>query len=398
MNKYVITLAKTCLGCKKPSCRTGCPVGTPIPEMISLFLAGDIKKAGKILFDNNPLSVICSMVCPHEKHCEGHCILNKKGTAVSVGSIENYISDLYMNDLQFEKPVSNGKKVAIIGSGPAGIALAVILGAKGYEITMYDAHDKIGGVLRYGIPDFRLNKDILDTIETKLRQLDVTIRPNITVGKNITIGDLFRDDFKAVFIGTGVWSPKKLGIKGESLGHVHFAIDYLKNPSVYQLGHRVVVLGAGNVAMDVARTAVRHGAHEVIIMYRKGMDDIPASHHEVECAKIDGVKFELYKQPVEINKQGVLYSSTDGSNEEGLMEADSILIAISQSPKDNIVQTARQIEVDGKGLVITDESGRTTMEGVFASGDVVTGARTVVEAVAFSKRVATAIEEYIDTL
>jgi glutamate synthase (NADPH/NADH) small chain len=338
------------------------------------------------------------MVCPHEKHCEGHCILNKKGTAVSVGSIENYISDLYMNDLQFEKPIKNGKKVAIIGSGPAGIALAVILGAKGYEITMYDAHDKIGGVLRYGIPDFRLNKDILDTIETKLRQLDVTIRPNITVGKNITIGDLFRDEFKAVFIGTGVWSPKKLGIKGESLGHVHFAIDYLKNPSVYRLGETVVVLGAGNVAMDVARTAVRHGAREVIIMYRKGMEDIPASHHEVECAKIDGVKFELYKQPIEISEKGVIYSSTDASGEEGLLEADSILVAISQNPKDNIVQTAKQIEVDGKGLVVTDECGRTTMEGVFASGDVVTGARTVVEAVAFSKRVAVSIEEYINTL
>lgn len=398
MNKYVITLAKTCLGCKKPSCVKGCPVGTPIPEMIRLFLAGDIKKAGKMLFENNPLSVICSMVCPHEKHCEGHCILNKKGTAVSVGSIENYISDLYMNDLQFEKPVSNGKKVAIIGSGPAGIALAVILGAKGYDITMYDAHDKIGGVLRYGIPDFRLNKEILDTIEAKLRQLNVTIRPNITIGKNITIGDLFRDDFKAVFIGTGVWAPKKLGIKGESLGHVHFAIDYLKNPAVYRLGQRVVILGAGNVAMDVARTAVRHGAREVVIMYRKGMDDIPASKHEVECAKIDGVKFDLYKQPVEITEEGVMYSSTDGNNEEGLLEADSILIAISQNPKDNIVQSARQIEVDGKGLVVTDESGRTTMEGVFASGDVVTGARTVVEAVAFSKRVAIAIEEYVDTL
>lgn len=398
MNKYVITLAKTCLGCKKPSCVKGCPVGTPIPEMIRLFLAGDIKKAGKMLFENNPLSVICSMVCPHEKHCEGHCILNKKGTAVSVGSIENYISDLYMNDLQFEKPVSNGKKVAIIGSGPAGIALAVILGAKGYDITMYDAHDKIGGVLRYGIPDFRLNKEILDTIEAKLRQLNVTIRPNITIGKNITIGDLFRDDFKAVFIGTGVWAPKKLGIKGESLGHVHFAIDYLKNPAVYRLGQKVVILGAGNVAMDVARTAVRHGSREVIIMYRKGMDDIPASKHEVECAKIDGVKFDLYKQPVEITEQGVIYSSTDESGEEGLLEADSILIAISQSPKDNIVQSARQIEVDGKGLVITDESGRTTMEGVFASGDVVTGARTVVEAVAFSKRVAIAIEEYVVTL
>jgi len=398
MNKYVITLAKTCLGCKKPSCVKGCPVGTPIPEMIRLFLAGDIKKAGKMLFENNPLSVICSMVCPHEKHCEGHCILNKKGTAVSVGSIENYISDLYMNDLQFEKPAKNGKKVAIIGSGPAGISLAVILGAKGYDITMYDAHDKIGGVLRYGIPDFRLNKDILDTIESKLRQLDVTIRPNITIGKNITVGDLFRDDFKAVFIGTGVWSPKKLGIKGESLGHVHFAIDYLKNPSVYRLGDTVVVLGAGNVAMDVARTAVRHGAREVIIMYRKGMEDIPASHHEVECAKIDGVKFDLYKQPVEITEKGIIYSSTDESGEEGLLEADSILIAISQSPKDNIVQSARQIEVDGKGLVVTDESGRTTMEGVFASGDVVTGARTVVEAVAFSKRVAVAIEEYIDSI
>lgn len=398
MNKYVITLAKTCLGCKKPSCVKGCPVGTPIPEMIRLFLAGDIKKAGKMLFENNPLSVICSMVCPHEKHCEGHCILNKKGTAVSVGSIENYISDLYMNDLQFEKPLKNGKKVAIIGSGPAGISLAVILGAKGYDITMYDAHDKIGGVLRYGIPDFRLNKDILDTIEAKLRQLDVTIRPNITIGKNITIGDLFRDDFKAVFIGTGVWAPKKLGIKGESLGHVHFAIDYLKNPSVYRLGDTVVVLGAGNVAMDVARTAVRHGAREVIIMYRKGMEDIPASHHEVECAKIDGVKFELYKQPVEITEKGVIYSSTDESGEEGLLEADSILIAISQSPKDNIVQTAKQIEVDGKGLVVTDECGRTTMGGVFASGDVVTGARTVVEAVAFSKRVAVAIEEYIDSI
>ncbi|NCD12337.1 MAG: NAD(P)-dependent oxidoreductase [Epsilonproteobacteria bacterium] len=398
MNKYVITLANTCLGCKKPACQKGCPVQTPIPDMIRLFLAGDIKKAGQILFENNPLSVICSLVCPHEKHCEGHCILNKKGTAVSVGSIENYISDLYINDKQFERPIRNGHKVAIIGSGPAGIALAFILAAKGYEITMYDAHDKIGGVLRYGIPDFRLNKTILDTLETKLSQLGVVIRPNITIGKNITVGDLFRDEFKAVFIGTGVWAPKKLGIKGESLGHVHFAIDYLKNPSVHHLGKKVVVLGAGNVAMDVARTAVRNGAQEVIVMYRKGMEDIPASHHEVECAKIDGVKFDLYKQPIEITEDGVKYRTTNEEQAEGLLEADSILIAISQTAKDNIIQGAREIEVDGKGLVITDESGRTTMNGVFASGDVVTGARTVVEAVAFSKRVGIAIEEYISSL
>lgn len=398
MNKYAITLAQTCLGCKKPSCQKGCPVNTPIAEMIRLFLAGDIKKAGKMLFDNNPLSVICSLVCPHEKHCEGHCVLNKKQTAVSVGSIENYISELYINDVQFTKAPKNGHKVAIIGSGPAGIALAFILATKGYEITMYDGHDKIGGVLRYGIPDFRLNKTILDTLVVKLQQLGVTIRPNIMIGKNITINDLFRDGFKAVFIGTGVWSPKKLDIKGESLGHVHFAIDYLKSPSVYNLGQKVVILGAGNVAMDVARTAVRHGAREVVIMYRKGMADIPASHHEVDCAKIDGVKFDLYKEPKEITELGVNYVATDGSGEMGFLEADSVLVAISQNPKDYIVQNNKGIEVDGRGLVITNESGMTTLKGVFASGDVVTGARTVVEAVAFSKKVAVAIEEYIASL
>lgn len=398
MNKYAITLAQTCLGCKKPSCQKGCPVNTPIAEMIRLFLAGDIKKAGKILFDNNPLSVICSLVCPHEKHCEGHCVLNKKQTAVSVGSIENYISELYINDAQFSKAPANGHNIAIIGSGPAGIALAFILATKGYEITMYDGHDKIGGVLRYGIPDFRLNKTILDTLVVKLQQLGVIIRPNIMIGKNITIADLFRDGFEAVFIGTGVWSPKKLDIKGESLGHVHFAIDYLKSPSVYNLGKKVIILGAGNVAMDVARTAVRNGAREVVIMYRKGMDDIPASHHEVDCAKIDGVKFELYKEPKEITHLGVNYITTDGSNEMGFLEADSVLVAISQNPKDYIVQNNKGIEVDGRGLVITNESGMTTLKGVFASGDVVTGARTVVEAVAFSKKVAVAIEEYIESL
>ncbi|MBV5278682.1 MAG: NAD(P)-dependent oxidoreductase [Campylobacteraceae bacterium] len=398
MNKYVITLAQTCLGCKKPSCQKGCPVNTPIAEMIRLFLAGDIKKAGKMLFENNPLSVICSLVCPHEKHCEGHCILNKKQTAVSVGSIENYISEFYINDVQFSEAPKNGHKVAIIGSGPAGIALAFILATKGYEITMYDGHDKIGGVLRYGIPDFRLNKAILDTLVVKLQQLGVIIRPNIMIGKNITIADLFRDEFEAVFIGTGVWSPKKLDIKGESLGHVHFAIDYLKSPSVYNLGKKVVILGAGNVAMDVARTAVRNGANEVIILYRKGMDDIPASKHEVDCAKIDGVKFDLYKEPKEITHLGVNYVKTDGSGEMGFLAADSILVAISQNPKDYIVQNNKGIEVDGRGLVITNESGMTTLKGVFASGDVVTGARTVVEAVAFSKKVAVAIEEYITSL
>lgn len=395
MNKYTIDLAKTCLGCKKPSCQKGCPVNTPIAEMIRLFLHGEIRTAGQMLFENNPLSVICSLVCPHEKHCEGHCILNKKKTAVSVGSIENYISDFYMQDVKFQKPKYNGKNVAIIGSGPAGIALAFILASKGYGITMYDGHDKIGGVLRYGIPDFRLDKSTLDKVIEKLKQLGVIIRPNIMIGKNITIDDMFRDGFNAIFLSTGVWSPKKLGIKGESLGHVHFAIDYLKNPSVYDLGKKVIVLGAGNVAIDVARTAIRHGVKEVIIMYRKGEENIPAEKHEVSCAKIDGVKFEFYKEPIEINHQGIVYKCTDDSCKEGFEEADSIFVSISQNPNDMIVKNNKDINVDEKGLLCTDEYGMTSRDGVFASGDVVTGARTVVEAVAFSKRVAVSIEEYI---
>lgn len=398
MHKHVIDIAKTCLGCKKPSCQKGCPVKTPIPEMIELFLSGDIKKAGALVFANNPLSAVCSIVCPHEKQCEGHCVLNKKGVPVSVGSIENYVSDFYMNHIQFEKPSPSGKSVAIIGSGPAGIALAFIMSQKGYGVTIYEGNDKIGGVMRYGIPAFRLHKKILDTMAVKLQQLGVVIRPNTMIGKNLTLDDLFRDGFGTIFIGTGVWSPRKLGIKGETLGNVHFAIDYLKNPEVYNLGDKVIVLGAGNVAMDVARTAVRHNSREVTVMYRRGLENMSAEKHEINCAMIDGVKFELYKEPVELREGGVKYKSTDGNEDIGFQEADSILVAISQAPRDLIVSNNKGIAVNESGLVVTDECGRTTRSGVFASGDVVTGARTVVEAVAFSKRVAGAMEEYFQTL
>ena len=397
MNQHVIRLAGTCLDCKDPSCRPGCPVNTPIPDMIRLFLDGEIKEAGQLLFENNPLSLICSLVCPHEKHCEGHCVLNKKLSPVSVGSIEHYISSRYMNDISFEKPAYNGHDIAIIGSGPAGIALAFIMAAKGYGVTMYDAHDKIGGVLRYGIPEFRLDKKILDQIVEKLLALGVVIRPNTFIGKNINICDLQRDGFKAIFIGTGVWSPKKLDIKGESLGHVHFAIDYLKNPSVYNLGKKVVVLGAGNVAMDVARTAIRNGAEEVRIMYRRGKKDMPAEYHEIQSAKIDGIKFDFYRSPKEITKEGIIYDimTDEIDGDEGFESTDSVLVAISQNPRDLIVKNNSNIGIDERGLIVTDDYGRTTREGVFASGDVVTGARTVVEAVAFSKKVSEAIEKHI---
>ncbi|SKB73842.1 NAD(P)-dependent oxidoreductase [Malaciobacter marinus] len=398
--QHIINSAQTCLDCKKPKCQKGCPVNTPIAEMIRLFLTGDIKIAGEKVFENNPLSIICSLVCPHEKHCEGHCVLNKKYTPVNVGGIENYISTYYMNYKEFEKPKSNGHNIAIIGSGPAGISLAMILALKGYEITMYEGHDKIGGVLRYGIPDFRLDKSILDELLLKLKKIGVKIRPNTLIGKNITIDELFRDGYKAVFIGTGVWTPKKLGLKGETLGNVHFAIDYLKSPKAYNLGKKVVIVGAGNVAMDVARTAIRNGSREVSIMYRKGFEQMSAEKLEVEYAKIDGVKFNLYKLPLEFTSKGIKYLSTDEENPniEGFEEADSILVSISQQPRDLIVSNTKGINVGEDGLVVTNENGETTREGVFASGDVVTGARTVVEAVALSKRVAISIEKYIANL
>lgn len=397
--QHIINSAQTCLDCKKPKCQKGCPVGTPIAEMIRLFLAGDIKIAGQKVFDNNPLSIICSLVCPHEKHCEGHCVLNKKYTPVSVGAIENYISTYYLNYREFEKPETNGHAVAIIGSGPAGLSLAMILALKGYEVTIYEGHDQVGGVLRYGIPEFRLDKAIVDKILEKLIKVGVKIRPNTLVGKNITVDDLFRDGFEAVFIGTGVWTPKKLGLKGESLGNVHFAIDYLKNPKAYNLGKKVVVIGAGNVAMDVARTVIRNGANDVSIMYRKGEEDMPAERIEIEHTKIDGVQFDLYKSPTEFTSTGVKYITTDGEEQvEGFAEADSILVSISQQPRDLIVSNTKGINVEREGFVITNENGETTRKGVFASGDVVTGARTVVEAVALSKKVAVAIEEYIATL
>lgn len=297
----------------------------------------------------------------------------------------------------FQKEGENLGKVAIVGSGPAGISIAFLLSIKGYDITMYDANDQIGGVLRYGIPEFRLPKSLLDRLKDKLIEMRVVIRPNTLIGPVITVHDLLRDGFDAVFIGTGVWNPRKLNIVGESLGHVHYAIDYLKSPDAYNLGDNVCVIGAGNVAMDAARTAIRKGVKKVTVMYRRGRGQVSATNHEVESAVREGVGFKFWSSPIKLEEKSIDYveKSDDGERVDKKLAVDSIIIAVSQGPKSNIVSKTKEIHTNDSGLVITDESGRTTKEGVFASGDVVTGAKTVVTAVEYSKVVADAIHEYV---
>lgn len=337
--------------------------------------------------------------------------MGKKGSPVQISLIENYISDYYLNFNTSKMTKKNNKKVAIIGSGPAGITIAIMLATKGYDITIFEALDNIGGVLWYGIPEYRLPKSVLEKLKDKLIGMGIKIRPNTLIGSTITIDDIFRDGYKAVFIGTGVWKPRPLGIKGETLGNVHYAIDYLKNPKVYNLGKRVCIVGAGNVAMDVARTVLRNGSTDVNIMFREGPENIEAEPIEVEYAKIDGVKFEFYKAPVEIVDEGVKYKRTELKEDEtgnrkieyiesseDIFKTDSVILAIGQGPRSNIISNTIGIEVNNVGLVEVDEFGRTSKKGVFASGDVVTGAKTVVEAVRVSKMVAQAIDEYVCSL
>ena len=377
----LISEAKRCLHCKKPMCREGCPIHTNIPDMIQMFLNGKMNDAGKMLFDNNPLSVVCSLVCAHENQCQGHCVLGRKGNPVHISSIENYISSAYLERLEYEKPEPNGKMVGIVGSGPAGITIAIELAKRGYSVTIFEAKDKIGGVLRYGIPEFRLPKIILEKYKKLLLELDIKIRPNATIGGAIGIEDIF------------------------SLGNVHYAIAYLINPDEYNLGNSLNIIGAGNAAMDVARTAIRHGVRYVTVFNRT--DEVAASNQEYEYAKIDGVLFQNRKIPVEIKTDGVIFADAkvneDGSIEkiegtEKLYPSDSVIISISQGAQDQILSRTQGIDTTKKGLLITNKYGETTRDGIFASGDIVRGAKTVVEAVKYSKQVADAMDEYMQSL
>ena len=397
--------ANRCLGCKNPQCQKGCPINTPIPEVIKLLKDGELDKAGWMLFKNNPLTTVCSLICNHEKQCEGHCILGRKGTPVHFSVIENYISSTYASKMVKGPAPSNGMKVAIVGSGPAGITIAILMARYGYQVTIFESKDKIGGILRYGIPEFRLPKSVLDDIQYRHLELKgIRIRPNIRIGDAIGVDELFRDGYKAIFIGTGVWKANTLGIKGESFGNVHYAINYLNNPDVYKLGEKVIVIGAGNAAMDVARTAIRHGTRELTCFSLTKR--IAASQYEFSYAQLEGVEFEYNKKPVEIVDEGVIFrdviENEDGSlteieGSDKLYPADSIIVSISQGAQNSITSTTTGLQANNRGLLIADECGRTTRAGIFASGDAVVGARTVVEAVAYSKKVAEAMHEYIQS-
>lgn len=406
MALHVMDEANRCLQCKVPMCQKGCPINTNIPLAIRLLKENKLDEAGRMLFENNPLTTVCSLVCNHENQCEGNCVLGRKGAPVHFSTIENYISTAYASKMTAGPKPSNGMRVAIIGSGPAGITIAIILARYGYQVTIFEGKDKIGGVLRYGIPEFRLPKSVLDDIEYRhLILKGIKIRPNTLIGSALTIEDLFRDGYKAIFVGTGVWKPNSLHIKGESLGHVHFAINYLNNPDSYRLGENVIVIGAGNAAMDVARTALRKGARNLTCF--SITKKVTASEYEFSYAKLEGVNFEYNKRPVEITDDGVIFrdiienedgSFTDVDGTDTLYKADSIIISISQGPQNRLVNNTDGLKANARGLLEADETGHTSRPGIFASGDVVNGARTVVEAVAHSKIVAESMHEYMQSL
>lgn len=404
MGLHVIDEAKRCLNCKKPRCQEGCPIHTPIPVMIQMLLQGEMPEAAEMVFANNPLSVICSLVCDHEKQCEGHCVKGIKGEPVHISSIENYISDTCFDRMKLEQLPKNGKRIAVVGAGPAGITIAILMACRGYKVTIFEVKEKIGGIMRYGIPEFRLPKSILDRYYVKMKELGILFRPNFALGGSTGVEDLLRDGYHAVFIGTGTWRPYQLHIPGETFGNVHYGINYLNNPDVYDLGERVLVIGAGNAAMDVARTAIRKGSRHVTVY---SITEIPAaSPKEVEYAKLDGVEFEYLQTAIEIRDEGAIICDVEWTEDGKLVKkeetarlvpADSIIISISQGPQDRIVNRDKELQVDDRGLLKTDANGETTMPGIFAFGDVVTGAKTVVEAVKYSKMIADAMDEYVKT-
>ncbi len=421
--------ADRCLNCKNMPCVTGCPVGIEIPSFIQKVKVGEFEEAYRIITESSSLPAVCGRVCPQEHQCESKCVRGIKGEPVAIGRLERFVADYHNANITElpTPPASNGHRVAVIGSGPSGLACAGELAKKGYRVTVFEALHTAGGVLVYGIPEFRLPKAIVQKEIDTLKALGVEIALNTVIGKTLSIEELQADGFEAIFIGTGAGLPSFMKIPGENLKGVYSANEFLTRINLMkayradsttpiQHARRVAVVGGGNVAMDAARSALRLGAEEVFIVYRRSLDELPARREEVEHAMEEGIKFLMLNNPTEIlgDENGFVRGMTcikmelgepdasgrrspvaiDGS--EFLLECESVIMAIGTSPNPLIKSTTPGLEINRRGgIVVAEETGKTSLEGVYAGGDAVTGAATVILAMGAGKTAARAIDEML---
>ncbi|MEG1004522.1 MAG: NADPH-dependent glutamate synthase [Clostridium sp.] len=419
-----------CLNCKNPKCVSKCPVSIEIPNFINEIKNENFEGAAKVIAKDSALPAVCGRVCPQESQCEGKCVLGIKGDAVSIGKLERFVADFSReNNIDLsDREESNGIKVAVIGSGPAGLTCAGDLAKMGYDVTIFEALHEAGGVLVYGIPEFRLPKDTVVKSEIEnVKKLGVKIETNVIVGRTVTIDELFEEEgFKAVFIGSGAGLPKFMGIEGENSNGVFSANEFLTRNNLMKAfkegystpiksGNKVAVVGGGNVAMDAARTALRLGS-EVHVVYRRSEEELPARKEEVHHAKEEGVIFDILTNPVEIIsdengwvkgmkciKMELLEADESGrrrpveiKGSEFIIEVDTVIMSLGTSPNPLISSTTKGLEINKRGCVsIQEESGLTSREGVFAGGDAVTGAATVILAMGAGKKAALGIHEYL---
>lgn len=420
--------ALRCLHCKHKPCISGCPVQIHIPDFIAKVAEGDFEAAYQIISESSSLPAVCGRVCPQERQCESKCVRGIKGDAVSIGRLERFVADWHNSHCKVwpAVPERNGHKVAVIGSGPSGLTCAGDLARLGYDVTVFEALHIAGGVLVYGIPEFRLPKKIVELEVNGLKALGVKIVTNVVIGRSMSIDDLFDDGFEAVYIGSGAGLPRFMGIPGESLKEVYSANEYLTRVNLmkaYQPGsttpiyhaRKVAVVGGGNVAMDAARSAIRLGAEEVYVLYRRSFEEIPARQEEVQHAQEEQIRFQTLTNPVEIlgsddgNVTGVRcirmeLGEPDATgrrrpvpvpDSDFVIDADCVIMAIGTSPNPLIKSTTGGLEVNARGGIVADENGCTSRDGVFAGGDTVTGAATVIKAMGAGKIAAKSIDAYI---
>ncbi len=423
--------AKRCLNCKNKPCMQGCPVSVKIPEFVALIADGKFEEAYQKIKETNALPAVCGRVCPQEKQCESKCVRGIKGESVGIGRLERFAADYHMKHVKdtVEVPETNGKKVAVVGSGPSGLTAAGDLAKRGYKVTVFEAFHTAGGVLMYGIPEFRLPKDIVQKEIENLKAMGVDIETNVIVGKTLTIDELFDEmGYDAVYIGSGAGLPRFMGIEGESLNGVYSANEFLTRINLMKgykfpeydtpvyVGKKVAVLGGGNVAMDAARSAKRLGANDVYIVYRRGREELPARAEEVFHAEEEGIEFKLLQNPTKIlgNEDGwvtgmeVIKMELGEPDESGrrrpveiagseeVIDVDTVVVAIGQTPNPLIRKTTKGLETNKRGCIVADEVGKTSREHVYAGGDVVTGAATVILAMGAGKAAAEAIDKELN--